>query len=537
MIRTVSIWRWQLVFTGSFVAIVVTIAAFKSETLGLPLFLAGLAMVVVTTIATLVLPWHRLPRAAVPVIPLLDALAVGFTTNAPDLRLGFLWVFPVTWLATYFTMPWVLGGIGFIGLCLAAFAERSGEPADTLLRVLTALITLTFLGVTVRIGAQRSRAARRLLQRRSEQVNRAAERAETNQRRVTQIIDALGVALVVVTGEGRILQVNDAYRRLYGRDRYGAALPSAAVEYDERRGAALDVSRTTLARAASGEKLENERVWLFDSTGQWRALQVTTQQMAGAREGRRLVLVVIEDVTALLEAAEERRTLDAVVSHELRNPLTAIIGHVDLLLERDDLPPRATAQLEVVASAGERMQGLVTSMLEQSRRRPEEPFERVDLRPLVDAAVASASPVIVAGRQKVDVTGATRLMICGDAFRLRQVLDNVLGNAVKYTPAGGRIAVHLEETADGLAEVRVSDTGTGIAPADLERVFEPYFRTERVVRAGIPGTGLGMGIARDIVEAHDGTISITSEQGVGTTVCLRFPRVSSDDREQQEQHG
>lgn len=183
------------------------------------------------------------------------------------------------------------------------------------------------------------------------------------------------------------------------------------------------------------------------------------------------------------------------------------------------------------------MQGLVTSMLEQSRRRPEEPFERVDLRPLVDAAVASASPVIVAGRQKVDVTGATRLMICGDAFRLRQVLDNVLGNAVKYTPAGGRIAVHLEETADGLAEVRVSDTGTGIAPADLERVFEPYFRTERVVRAGIPGTGLGMGIARDIVEAHDGTISITSEQGVGTTVCLRFPRVSSDDREQQEQHG
>lgn len=534
MIRTVSIWRWQLVFTGSLVAIVVMIAAFKSETLGLPLFLAGLALVIVTTIATLLLPWHRLPRSAVTVVPLLDALAVGLTTSAPDLRLGFLWVFPVTWLATYFSMPWVLGGVGFIGLCLALFAERNGEPADILLRVLTAVITLTFLGVTVRIGAQRSRAARRLLQRRSEQVNRAAERAETNQRRVTQIIDALGVALVVVTDEGRILQMNDAYRRLYGRDRYGAALPSTGVEYDVRRGAALEMGRTTLARAASGEKLDGERVWLFDSTGQWRALQVTTEPMAGAREGRRIVLVVIDDVTALLEAAEERRSLDAVISHELRNPLTAIIGHVDLLLEREDLAPRARAQLEVVAGAGERMQGLVTNLLEQSRRRPEEPFEHVDLRPLVDASVASASPLIAASRQEVAVTGSEQLTICGDAFRLRQVLDNVIGNAVKYTPAGGRIAVHLGWTADGWAEVLVTDTGTGIAPADLERVFEPYFRTERVVREGIAGTGLGMGIARDIVEAHDGSIEITSEQGVGTVVALRFPPIPPD--EEQEQH-
>lgn len=522
MIRTVSIWRWQLVFTGSIVAIVVMVAGFTPHTLGKPLFVVGIALVIVTTLICLLMPWHRLPRAAVTALPLLDVLAVGFTTSVPDLRLGFLWVFPVVWLATYFSMPWVFVGVGFASVCLVVFADRTGTPADVLLRVLTVVITLSFLGVTVRIGAQRSSAARRLLQRRSEQVNRAAERAETNQQRVTQIIDALGIALVVVTAGGRILQMNDAYRALYGRDRFGAALPSASVEYDARRGAALPPLRTTLARAAVGEELRDERVWLFDGEGHWRALAVTTQGMAPAPEGERITLVVIDDVTAALEAAEERRALAAIVSHELRNPLTAIIGHVDLLREREDLPGRVPAQLEIIASAGERMQDLVTSMQSQTGKVLQEPFEPVDLRAVVEASAASFAPVIAASAQQLEVGGDERLVISGDAFRLRQVLDNLVGNAVKYTPSGGRIDVRLE-TADGCAEVTVTDTGIGIAEDEIPRLFEPYFRTDRAVRGGISGTGLGMGIARDIVVAHGGEILVASEVGVGTTVTVRFP--------------
>ncbi|MFK3676425.1 sensor histidine kinase [Microbacterium sp. NPDC090218] len=518
-----SIWRWQLVFTGSMVAIIVMITAFKPQTFANPLVVTGAVLVIVTTLLTLAVPWHRLPRTAATAVPLLDALAVGFTTNAPDLRLGFLWVFPVVWLASYFSMPWVLGGIVFISATLVLFADQSGTPADILLRLLTLVITLGFLGVTVRIGAQRSRAARRLLQRRSEQVNRAAERAEANQRRVTQIVDALSVALVVVTAGGRVLQMNDAYRALYGRDRFGAALPSAAVEYDARRGTALPPSRTSLARAAGGEKLSAERVWLFDGTGRWHALEVSTEPMASVGEGDDITLVVIDDVTALLEVDEERRAFNAVVSHELRNPLTAIVGHVDLLRERDDLPGRVPAQLEIIANAGERMQDLVSSILQQTSRTAQEPFEPVDLREVVEAAAASYAPVISGNRQELGIAGAERLLISGDAFRLRQVVDNLLSNAAKYTPAGGRIDVDLGTAATGQAEVTIVDEGFGMAPEDLARVFEPYFRTESAVRAGIGGTGLGMGIVREIVAAHEGSIDVTSEVGVGTRVTLRFP--------------
>lgn len=529
MIRTLSVWRWQLIFTGSMVAIVVMIAALKPQTLGVPLVLAGLVLLVLTTLVSLMVPWRHLHRNAVAVLPLLDALAVGLTTNAPDIRLGFLWVFPVTWLATYFTMPWVFAGIAFISACLVGFTNQSGAPADTMLRVIIVVLTLSFLGVTVRLGAQRSRAGRRLLQRQSAQVNRAARRAETHQQRVEQIFDVLDVALVVVAEDGSILRLNDAYRELYGRDVFGAALPSPGVEYDDHRGEPLPPELTSLARAARGEQLNDERVWLYDREGEWRALDISTQPLA-AVGGERSTLMIIDDATAALAAAEERRTIAAIVSHELRNPLTAIIGHVDLLLERDDLPEAVVAKLEVIENASERMQKLVSTTLAESRPERRMLSERLDLRQIVEASVASFAPTAARARHLVGVSGADTLMIHGDAFRLRQVLDNLLSNAVKYTPPGGRITVTLGAAEDGEAVVTIADTGSGLAPDEIDHLFDPYFRSDTAVQSGIPGTGLGMGIVRDIVTAHDGCIDVDSEVGTGTTITLRFPRRQTSER-------
>lgn len=527
MSRTLSIWRWQLIFTGSMLAVVVVIAAFSPHTFGNPLVALGLVVLVATTLATLMVPWPRIPQSIVVAVPLLDALAVGLATSAPGMRIELLWVFPVAWLASYFALPWVFAGIGFISACLLLFTSRSGEPADVLVRVLIVVLTLSFLGTTIRIGAQRSRAARRLLQRQSEQAERAAERAQTQEQRVTQVIDALDVALVVVNADGRILKMNDAYRTLYGRDRFGAALPSTAVEYDERRGAPLPPERTTLSLAARGEELRSERIWLFDQEGRWRALQASTQRLADATARDRSTLLIIDDVTALIEAAEERRTLTAIVSHELRNPLMAILGHVDLLRERDDLPGSVVVQVEVISNASERMQRLVESTQDEARRASESLPEPVDLRQVVDASAASYSAIARSNRQELVVEGLDSLVVRGDAFRLRQVLDNLLSNAVKYTPGGGGIRVSLGVD-DGGAVLTIADTGDGMTADEVARVFDPYFRTARAVVGGAPGTGLGMGIARDIVTDHDGSIEVGSAPGAGTRVTVRFPLIEED---------
>ncbi len=236
MSRTLSIWRWQLIFTGTMVAMVGVLAAFRPAMLGAMQIVIGLSVLIAITLATLMIPWPRVPQRAVALVPLSDAFAVAFLTDPHELHLELLWVFPVAWLASYFGLAWVFGGIGFIALLLVVF-QRGDDPDDLLMRVLIIVLTFSFLGTTIRLGAQRSRAARRLLTRQSEQVSRAAERAELQQLRVTQIIDALDVALVVVDASGRIHKMNDAYRTLYGRDRYGAVLPLAAVEYEQRRGA------------------------------------------------------------------------------------------------------------------------------------------------------------------------------------------------------------------------------------------------------------------------------------------------------------
>ncbi|WP_194420302.1 sensor histidine kinase [Microbacterium abyssi] len=524
MFRTPSIWRWQLIFTGGIVAVAVMIAAFNPSTFATPLVVVGFGLVVVVTLATIMTPWDRLPASASIAVPMLDALAIGFTTAAPDIRLGFLWVFPVTWLATYFTMAWVFAGIGITSVSLVVFGNQPGDPALMMLRVLVVVITLGFLGTTVRIGMQRSRAARRLLQRQSEQVNRAATRAETHQQRVVQIIDVLDTALVAIGDDGVIQRMNDAYRKLYGRDRFGASLPSPAVEYDDRRGEPVPPDQTVLARAARGETIQGDRVWLYDTAGRWRALQVSTQPLAGPSDARRTTLVVIDDVTDALEAAEERRMVSAIVSHELRNPLTAIIGHVDLMLEREDLPADVAGQLAVVANAGDRMLRLVSSALDESRPAPAVLSEPVDLRQVTDASIASYLPIGTSRGHTIEVSGADTLLIYGDAFRLRQVIDNLLSNAVKYTPTGGSIGLVLDVGPDGWAEVTITDTGLGIAPDELEHLFDPYFRTDEARQGDIPGTGLGMGIARDIVTAHGGVIDVVSEPGVGTSITLRFPR-------------
>jgi two-component system phosphate regulon sensor histidine kinase PhoR len=524
MSRRASIWRWQLVFAGTTVTVVVLIAALKPTVFATPLFTAGLLLALVVTLVVLVLPWDRIPAGAVLAVPLADILAIGLTTQAADIRLGFLWVIPITWIATYYSMLAVVSGIALITACLLVLGNPSGLISDGVLRVLITALALAFLGTTIRAGVRRSRAARRLLHRRSEQINRVARRVETHERRVTQIIDALDTALVAVGGDGAILKMNDAYRRLYGRDGYGAALPSPAVEYDDREGEPVPVDQTVLARAARGERLEGERVWLYDLDGAWRALEVSTQPIASESDDEGVALVMIDDVTRLLALAEERRMVSAILNHELRNPLTAIVGHVELLLDRDDLPPQAADQLRIVASAGERMQDLVTTALESSRPGVRVLSEPVDLHALVQASVASFLPTATANRLHVQVSGAETLLIYGDAFRLRQAIDNLLSNAVKYTGAGGSIRIDLGVTDACQAELTISDTGSGMSDADLERLFQPYFRSEWAELSGIPGTGLGMVVVQDIVTAHGGTIDVHSALGEGTRMRVRIPR-------------
>jgi signal transduction histidine kinase len=214
----------------------------------------------------------------------------------------------------------------------------------------------------------------------------------------------------------------------------------------------------------------------------------------------------------------------STVTHELRTPLTSISGYAELLLE-DEADEERRSYLQIVERNSDRLLGLVSDMLFSARLqdgRLELATDDVDLCAVVTHAAASARPRAEAAGVELSVDAKAVPPVCGEEPRLAQLLDNLISNGIKFTPAGGRVSVELAAR-DGLVCVEVSDTGMGIPEREREKLFERFFRSQTALERQIQGTGLGLYISRAIVEAHGGRIGVSSAEGSGTTFLVELP--------------
>ncbi|WP_431801890.1 sensor histidine kinase [Microbacterium sp. bgisy203] len=520
--RTRSIWLWQLSLAVVVVVVAVAVLLLAPAVLASAPTAGGIVMILALTMMTLVLPWHRAGRSAVATLPLADILAIGLLAWGSELRFGFLWVFPLAWLASHFRVPWVVAGLSLVATVVVLDALTHTADETSTLRFLVVLLSLTFISITIYNSARRTRAFNRLLRRQADRLEATLERVRAQERRVNQMLNGLDSAVARVDREGRLLGINEAYLALYGIDPRDTSRPPTSVEYDERGGTALREADRPAARAARGELFSDERLWLFDAEGRWHIVSASTRELVHGPAESETTLLVIRDITEAVEAENARRTLATTVTHELANPLTAIVGYTDLLLE-DDLPPRSRERLELIEAAGTRMERLISEVLRAGGREAGlDPRRRLDARALMAATVESFLPAAAAGDVSLELREGPEAPIDADAFRLRQVFDNLVSNAVKYTPRSGSVEVTVAAVG-GDAVIRVTDTGIGIGAHDLPHVFDDYFRAETARDAGLPGTGLGMGISRTIVEEHGGTLELTSHPGAGTTATIRIP--------------
>ena len=217
----------------------------------------------------------------------------------------------------------------------------------------------------------------------------------------------------------------------------------------------------------------------------------------------------------------------AVVSHELRTPLTSIIGYVELLSDDDDgtLTSEQRAYLEIVQRSTVRLVELVGDLLlvaEAERGPLALEHADVEIASLAENAVEAARPVADARGVVLRLEPGGSGTVTGDPTRLAQMLDNLISNAIKFTPEGGRVTVRTAQ--DGRdAFLEVVDSGTGIADGDHARLFDPFFRSREANAKAVPGTGLGLTITKAIVDAHKGTIEVAKTPGGGTTFRVRLP--------------
>jgi signal transduction histidine kinase len=215
-----------------------------------------------------------------------------------------------------------------------------------------------------------------------------------------------------------------------------------------------------------------------------------------------------------------------LVSHELRTPLASIIGFVEVLREEGMSGPDADQCTEVIERNATRLQRLVADLLLLSQIQSGKmamDFRSADLAGIAVGAVERLRPE--ADHKRIDlVLSVTTDMppLAVDPTRMAQLLGNLLSNAVKFTPDGGKVEVRLGTEGDQ-AVLEVADSGIGIPAADRERIFDRFFRTALATQQAIQGTGLGLAITKAIVEAHNGTIAVDSDEGRGSTFTVRLP--------------
>ena len=253
------------------------------------------------------------------------------------------------------------------------------------------------------------------------------------------------------------------------------------------------------------------------------------------------LLALMAGVAAHIGQFVERRLVDdlqrqlnrskneylALIGHELRTPLTSISAYTELLREADEatLISDGPRLIEVVERNTNQLRHIINELLELSALdtgHADVQLAPMDLAEVVRDAVARARTAIDGAPLVIDTELPGQLVLPGDRKRLRQVVDNLVGNAVKYSPDGGRIKVTLRD-AGTWAELAVSDTGLGVSVEEREKMFTGLYRTSRAHDRTLPGTGLGLTLSRAVVSRHHGSIELVDHNGSGTTVLLRLP--------------
>ncbi|MCW2494095.1 ATP-binding protein [Jatrophihabitans sp.] len=445
---------------------------------------------------------------------------------------------PVIWFAFYGRrFQVVLAVIGSIAvLVLPIVIVGSPQyPASAWRGTTLFLLVIAVIGPLVHELVQRSQDANTRLT-----VSETQFRAAFDDAPVGTMLSGIGGDV-----ERTMLRVNRALGRmlgysadeLLGHDVVEFIHPDDVAEVVRRRQSLTSGQRAPRAEQRLMHK-SGRVVWvsmsfsvIHDDEG--RPLQIISQieDISARRESDKALLESLESERAAAERmramAKSRRDLVSGVSHDLRTPITSASGFAELLAEGDAGPlnDEQLTMLSTVRRNLDRIAAIVDDLLAFSRTDSEAAprADPIDLGDVVEAAVQSMSLQAIERGQHLSYTNELRgVSINGDANRLDRALTNLLSNAVKFTPPDGIVTVTAINRGDA-AVIQVADTGIGIPPDEVEKIFDQYFRATAAREESINGTGLGLAIVRAVTEQHSGSVEVSSEVGTGTTFTLTLP--------------
>lgn len=491
------------------------------------LYVAGLAVVLGATVLATAVGRRWVDERLCFLVPVLDIVALGLLRQSSESAASGTIVFPAIWMGLQFGRRGVVGAttvaVGAFVVPMLVREESDAALIDASEHLLIALLCALVVAVTAELWQSKVAEAA--------EAQRMLERAvgdSADQRRFNEaILSSVDVGLVALGADGEVHSANPRHQRFVELvSQAGGRLDQEGRTFGPDGFSVLAAEDLPTWRAMHGETLRDYLIWVGRSAADRRAFAVSASPFFtpdGVFDG---AVLAFHDITELMTAARLKDEFVATVSHELRTPLTSIVGYVDVLLEDvEGIPADARPFLETVQRNARRLHRLVDDLLSDTLKlgRAELHLGRISLAAVVrSSAVEAEKAAAAAGLGFTMDVGRALLEIQGDAERIAQVVDNIFNNAIKFTPAGGSVTGFAKREGHE-AVVRISDTGRGIPPDELENVFVKFFRSPGVQLDAIPGTGLGLAISKTIIEAHGGRIDVASTMGVGTTLEIRLP--------------
>ncbi len=523
-----SIAQNQLLTSAALLLLAAFSLVVTPESLSRPAFFGGIALAFVVTGLAVLVPWTEANKRWAIILPILDIFAIiGVREGETQLGAGLFLVFPIIWMSRNFRLSGAVGGVLLATALLWttwAFSDSTLAITDFSSLVLLPL-TLSFIATTIYATSRRTTGQRVLLRQQASLTEAAFARARRQERSLDEILNAVEFGVIAFNRQGSVTLINDAHRASlveFGAPRAAIVHPTA---YQSDRITPFPESSRPFSRALNGQSFENLTIWVGEPGTRQVAFSVTSRSLttqSGEPDGG---VIVLRDVTAELEAIQARDDLVASVSHELRTPLTSILGYLELALDDDELQPDTHRMVDIAHRNSERLLSLVTDLLtaasDADKRMPLK-FETCDIATIVRQAVDDQRPVAANRGITLTAVAEETTITSADPLRIRQVVDNLLSNAIKYNRDGGRVVVSASSGVDDVI-VNVADTGVGLTPEEQSHLFDRFYRTESARASSTQGTGLGMGITRDIVRQHGGELTVQSERGVGSTFVMTLP--------------
>jgi two-component system phosphate regulon sensor histidine kinase PhoR len=433
-------------------------------------------------------------------------LVVGLTIWIQDRRIIFL----ITFLSALLLI-WMIGRL---------FARHVTQPFEEITAVARGLAQGQLdRRVTVRSGDELADLGRALNRMTADLEAKVTEITE-DRARLQAILSSMVEGVLVLDRDSKILLMNAAIERMFQLES-STAVGRLLIEVFRHH-----QLHQLVQKVLESEAEQSEEIVMAVPEERFFTVQASVSQKGGIA-----AVLVFHDVTNLKRLERVRKDFVANVSHELRTPLTSIKGYIEALVDgaKDD-PQKCAEFLGIIQKHADQLNALLSDLLQLStiesgqyqwRRGP------VSIYDLIGKAVHLLRPLAEKKGQVILVSSAEGVgPVIGDADKLTEVLINLIDNAIKYTPDGGRITVEARQGASAV-EIAVSDTGIGIPSKEISRIFERFYRVDRARFREIGGTGLGLSIVKHIVEAHGGKMAVESRVGKGSRFVVSLPKESS----------